>query len=326
MERTKLEYLVLKLNDSGKNSTFQSSKMSLLMSLRSCIENNESVGNDNECILNVFPKVTEIMKSEDVDLFTVQQAAFLVTDIGNDYNLGLTFKLPIEAIKQLAILLENYEDMTMALVEGIIMLLASLCNCGESDTKKEIILNYRNTILYETESVKYVFEIIKQLIDNIVTKENFTDIRYARYDKLLLSVLRSCVYTMLCFIPRGIILVKESNWYIQYGEYILNALCECVLITDRAILGDVSDGLATIYILSSDNHKAGAVCAKMLKLLYNNGKYYMVKKAAKHAVMPIVVEFYIRQSGCSQRCPTDIVFKLVTYVCLDTSKWNKLLI
>ena len=291
-----------------------SDKKSILISLRSCVINGPLPSNFK--IMKAFSTLADVIDNEQ-DLMIRQQAGYILTDIGNNSELDLKFKIPMDTIKSLINLLATDSDEQMfELQEAIITLLASLCICDDQikdKTKLLTIIQYRECILYQSKTAKYVYDIIKSIIYKILNEENYID-RYSRYNKVFVSILRSFVYTLICFIPRGFILSSnEINWYSIYGEYILNGLCECKIITDRAILGDVCDGLSTIYILSSNNNLVGGICAKQLKELFNNGQYYMVKKAAKQAVMSIVVEFYIRQAGCYNQFPSELVFQLVKY-------------
>eukprot|EP01083_Nonionella_stella_P314477 1133056_1 len=300
-------------HESNVDAIFQTSKMGVLMSLRSCIASG-SLPMDHQIILNTIPLLTQIIQNHNTDSFTRQQTAHLICDIATDYNLELTFQIPIDAVTSLVSLLKAYESISMKfeVQEPIITLIATLCNTDETDGNKDAVTRYRQAILYETDSAKYVTQIIHHLVSRLLSEENFID-RYSMYNQLLISVLRSCVYTLVCLIPRGSFLLNETDWYVVYGECILSALCKCAEITDRSILGDVCECFSAIYILTFNNHTAGIICVKMLKQLYNNGEYYMVKKAAKHAVMAIVVEFYIRQVGCVGRFPTDILFQLIKY-------------
>eukprot|EP01084_Bolivina_argentea_P279908 478607_1 len=99
---------------------------------------------------------------------------------------------------------------------------------------------------------------------------------------MLTSPLRSCVYALICFIPKkSSIMMKENEWLQQYGKDIVNGLSESLKITDRAILGDCCDGFSIMYVLRYYNHMIGAICVNNLKSLYNNGQYYVVKKHAR---------------------------------------------
>ena len=289
METESWSQLIKQLNDKDAN------KIVIFMQLKSCVTQG-NLPSMNE-IIDSFPKLTAIINDENENLFVRHQSAYLITDIGNDYELNLTFKIPMDAIKSLISLLSSDETHMLDLHGPIIKLLAILCNCDEIDQKQLFrIVEYRKCILYETKAAEYVYNIITNLISN------------NKFYSCSLSI-----NAMKSFIPRGSVLVNENNWYQVYGQYVLNGFCQCIKIKDAFILGDVCDGLSTLYVLSTHNHRAGAICVEMLKKLYNSREYYCVKKAAKQAIMAIVIESYIRQAGYHNQYPSELVFQLAKF-------------
>ena len=262
----------------------------------------------NNCIesrlmIDSIPKLSKIIDDENEEWETKEQAGYLITEICHNQNLILALQVSKDTIKSLVSLLDSDEDI-LELQEQIVMLLASLCHIEETDMDKKMShMEYRKYVLYNTNAVKYMSNLIEILTDTMIENDN----------KLWVPELRSFVYTMICFIPRGIMLVNEPKWFEHYGQHILNGICKCTSIIDRVILGDVCDGLSSIYILCSSKHYIAGICAKWLKRLFNNGQYFVVKQAAKEACKSIIVECYIRQCGCNNRFPTDLVFTLIKF-------------
>lgn len=254
-------------------------------------------------VIESLTRLNRIIEDENEEWETKEQAGYFITDMCNNQDLELTLKVPMDTIKALISLLDSDEDI-LELQEAIVMLLASICHIEQTDKDKKMNqMEYRKYILFDTQAVKYLSEIIETLTYAMIESDKW----------LWISELRSFVYAMICFIPRGILLINEPKWFEQYGQYILNGICKCTSIIDRVILGDVCDGLSIIYILCSSNHNVAGLCAKWLKKLLNDGEYFVVKQSAKEAIITIVVECYIRKFGCSNRFPTDLVFTLVRY-------------
>ena len=232
-------------------------------------------------------------------------------------------KIPTDAIRGLLSILHLHNDEQtddeVNRTLPILQALSTLCKfdtyTSDSPSNTSMIQQYRVVILYDNDvdTAHCACTVTRRLTTNLLLEEDHVDM-YSKYDMQLLSALRTFVSTLLCFIPLGSLVGDEPDWYQRYGARIMDTLCDCARIEDRSVLGDVCQALGRIYILSSYNHSAGAMCIKSLKRLYNDGRYRMVKQAAKNAVMSIVIEYYMRQGSSSQRCPTDIAFRLWDYI------------
>lgn len=276
--------LVKKLDDRNSN------KYVIFSSLRSCIVSHELPSEDE--IIASFAKFVEVIDNKDENSFIRRSAASMITSLCNDDELDLLFKTPRNVIKPLISLLNSDHAST-----STIKLLTSLCNRGYGQ-KSQI---YRQYILYETDTVTIIYDIIHKL--------------YQSSKNMGYSQLQSFVNVMTAFLPQtSVDIENEDNWFENYGQYVLNGLCEMTEISnsDPWILSDICDGLSIIYILRSDSNRVAANCAAIIKGLIGNGGYDQVRKTGKKAVMSIVIMFYIQQAAVNQ-VPSELVFLILKF-------------